>query len=86
MVANGGGADLEIDYFSNLAEVSERMKFESERGDPDDGWEFSVKKFNQLEDLYPLLPADIRETETPWDIVHLLTEYDEDFMDWLVAG
>ena len=86
VVTEGGGADTSIDYYQSLAEVSDHIKRESEKGNPGEGWEFSLEAFNKLEDKYEVLPEDIKRQVTPWDVICLLTERDDDITEWLLYG
>ncbi len=64
VVTNGGGADLTIESYPSIAQVSLQLKQESRRGDPDDGWEFDLREFNQIKDQYPLLPSGVKRIAT----------------------
>jgi len=75
-----------VDSYSSLGEVSNHLKHESERGNPEDGWQFSLKEFNRLPDRYDLVPDSIKGLATPAEIVALLTDQDDDVWEWLFDG
>jgi len=86
VVTNGGGADLTIESYPSIAQVSLHLKQESRRGDPDDGWEFDLWEFNHIKDQYPLLPSEVKIIADAEEIVDLLTEWDDDLTEWLTCG
>lgn len=60
-IASGGGQDTDIDLYQSLGDLSDWLKSQSQRGNREDGWEFDLKAFNKLDDLYPKLPSELQK-------------------------
>ncbi len=84
VVTDGGGVNPGVASYNSFLDLATAIKRESRNGYPPDGWEFSLKEFNRLQDQYELLPGQVKNLVSPGDIVRLLTEErDEDIAAWL---
>jgi len=73
-VATGGGQDREVDHYETVKDLSKWMAMQSQSGNREDGWEFDLKAFNKLPDLFQKLPSELRlKIDTGLKLAQLIT-------------